>query len=100
MTQKIKAITDLISATNITEARYMISLIEYYRKFFPIFSDITRPLNELTKKKVPFKWTRQCQKSLDYVKHLITTNPILVYPDPDKEYYVNVDFSFCLVIIV
>ena len=31
-----------------------------------------RPLNELTKKNVPFKWTKQCQKSLDYVKEVIT----------------------------
>ena len=52
-----------------------------------------RPLNELTKKNVPFKWTKQCQKSLGYVKHVITTNPILVYPDQDKQYYLFTDSS-------
>ena len=46
MRQKIKAITDMAPITNITEARHMIGLIEYYRKFFPIFSDMIRPLNE------------------------------------------------------
>ena len=40
MKQKVKAITDLAPVTNITEARHMIGLIGYYRKFFPIFSDI------------------------------------------------------------
>ena len=62
MRQKIKPISDLASKTNITEARHMIGLIGYYRKFFPIFSDIIRTHNELTKKDVPFKWTKQCQK--------------------------------------
>ena len=52
-----------------------------------------RPLNKLTKKNVPFKWMEQCQKSLDYIKQVITTNPILVYPDPDKQYYPFMDSS-------
>ena len=68
MRQKIKPITDLAPTTNITEARHMVGLKGYYRKLFPIFSDMIRPLNELTKKNIPFKWTRQCQKSLDYIK--------------------------------
>ena len=63
MRQKIKAIKDLAPTTDITQARYMIGLIGYYRKFFPIFSDMIRPLNELTKKNTLFKWTKQCLKS-------------------------------------
>ena len=69
----------------------MIGLIGYYRKLFPVFSDIFRPLNELTKKKFPFKWTKQCQKSLDYIEQVITINPILVCPDPDKQYHLFMD---------
>ena len=91
--QKIKAITDLAPTTNITEARHMTGLIGYYRKFFPIFSDTIRPLNELTKKNVPFKWTKQCQRSLDYAKQVITVNPISVYSDPDKQYYLFMNSS-------
>ena len=34
MRQNIIAIKDLAPATNITEARHMIGLIGYYRKFF------------------------------------------------------------------
>ena len=86
MRQKIKAITDLVPTTNITEARHMIGLIGCCRKFFPIFSDMSRLLSELTKKNIPFKWTKKCQKSLDLVKQVITTNPFLIYPDLDKQY--------------
>ena len=87
MRQKMKATTDLVPARNITETRHMIGSTGYYRKFFSIFNDMIRPLNELTENNVPFKWTKQCQKSLHYTTQAITTNPILVYPDPDKHYH-------------
>ena len=32
-------------------------------------------------------------KSLDYVKQVITSSPILLYPDPDKQYYWYSDSS-------
>ena len=73
MKWKIKAITNLAPTTNITEAKHIIGLIGYYRKFFPIFSDTIRPLNELTRKNVQFKWIEQYKKSLDYIKQVITT---------------------------
>ena len=60
--QKIKAITDLASTIIITEARHITGLVGFYRKLFPIFNNNMRPLNELIKKNIPFKWTDQCQK--------------------------------------
>ena len=78
MKQKIKTITDLATAANVTEARHIIGLVGYDRKFFLIFSDTIRPLNELTRKNVPFKWIDQCQRSLEYIKQVITTKPILI----------------------
>ena len=93
MKQKSKAITDLGPTTNMTEARHIIGLVGYYRKFFPIFSNTIRPLNELTKKNVPFKWTDQCQKSLEYIKQVIITNPILIHSDPNKQYFLFTDCS-------
>ena len=76
--QKIKTITDLAPTTSITEVWHMIGLIGYYGKFFPVFSDMIRSLTEVTGKNTPFKWTEKCQKSLDYIKQVITPNPILV----------------------
>ena len=55
MKQKVEAIMGLVPATNSTEACHIFSLISYYRKFFPVFSAMVQPLNELTKKNVPFK---------------------------------------------
>ena len=93
MRQKIIAIMNLAPATNITEASHMVGLIRYYGRFFPVFSDMITPLNELTKENIPFKWMEPCQKSLDYINQVITTNPFLVYADPDKQYYFFTDNS-------
>ena len=93
MKQKVKAITDLAPTISITAAGHVIGLIGYYRKFFPKLSDMIWLLNKLTRKKVPFKWSEQCQKSLDYVKQIFTTSSILAYPDSDKQYYIFTDNS-------
>ena len=58
--QKMTAVTDLAPTTNITEVWHMVGLIGYYRKLFPVFSDMIRLLHELTRKNVPFNWTEQC----------------------------------------
>ena len=50
MTQIVKVITDLALATITSDIRNTIGLIGYYRKIFPIFSDIIQPLNEFSKK--------------------------------------------------
>ena len=84
MKQEVKAIKDLAPSPNITEVKHMLGLVGYYRKSFPIFSDMIQPLKKLTGKNVSFIWTEQCQKNLDYVKQIITNRPILLYPDPDK----------------
>ena len=93
MKQKVKAITELAPTTNIIEARHIIGLIGYYRKFFLIFSDVICQINKLSRENAPFKWMDQYQKSLDYIKQVITTCPILTYPEPDKQYYLFTDSS-------
>ena len=35
----------------------------------------------------------QCQRSLEYIKQVITTKPIMIYPDPRKQYYLFTDTS-------
>ena len=79
--QKIKAVSDLACTTNITVTWHMLGLIGYYRKYFPVFSDMIRPLNELTKKNISFKWMENvknlglCQASHHYKPHLSLHRP-------------------------
>ena len=58
-----------------------------------MFSSVVSPITSLTKKNIPFVWTAACQNALDMIKHAITNNPILIYPDSSKQYHLFTDAS-------
>ena len=45
------------------------------------------------RKNVPFVWDQKCQNSLDLVKEILTSPPVLVYPDPNEKYHLFTDAS-------
>ena len=55
--EKLENIKNMPSPTTPKEVKQFLGLIGYYRKFIPKFSDVARPLTNLTKKDVPFEWT-------------------------------------------
>ena len=85
--QNVQAILDLALPSNVTQVRHMLGLASYYRKFIPMFGSDVSLNTSLTKKNVPFVWTAACQTALDTIKHSITNSPVLIYPDPNKQYY-------------
>ena len=50
--------------TDLTETRKFLGFVGYYRKFIPKYSDIARPLTNLTRKDIPFEWSKACQQLL------------------------------------
>ena len=58
---KIKAISELREPRNVREVRSFVGMASYYRKFIEHFSDIVKPLTELTKKNSKFVWTDRHQ---------------------------------------
>jgi hypothetical protein len=57
------------------------------------FSTIAAPINELTKKEVPFKWEEAQQKAFDELKMKLTTAPVLALPDFSKTLEIECDAS-------
>ena len=54
---------------------------------------VARPLNKLTQKDTEWKWeTPQCQ-AFETLKRRVTTEPILIHPDPTKQYTLEVNTS-------
>src|SRR6266850_475709 len=43
-----------------------------------------RTLTQLTKKGIPFKWTQECQDTLDQLIAKVTEDPKIIAPNPDK----------------
>ena len=93
MKQKFQAILDLVPPSNVIQVRHIFGLASYCRKFIHMFSSIVSPITSLTKKNIPFVWTAACQTALDTIKHAITNSPVLIYPDPNKQYHLFTDAS-------
>ena len=64
---------------DVKEIKQFLGLTGYYRKIFPRFADISRPLTQLTKKETKFMWTPECQKSFELLKSYLCGEPILKY---------------------
>lgn len=73
--------------------RRFVAFANYYRRFIPNFSLITRPLNSLTRKTAVFEWTKLCQEAFDLLKKSLLSPTILRYPDFTKDFLVTVDAS-------
>ena len=91
--EKLESIENMPSPTTPKEVKQFLGLIGYYRKFIPKFSDVARPLTNLTKKDVPFEWTPDCQQTFQLLKDLLMAEPILKYLDPNKPYVLYTDAS-------
>ncbi len=51
--------------TTPTEVKIVLGLASFYRRFISRFTDISRPLINLTRNDTKFKWTHTCQKSFE-----------------------------------
>ena len=91
--EKLESLKNMPAPKTQKEVRQFLGLAGYYRKFVPKYSDIARPLTDLTKQDIRFIWTQKCQQTFDMIKELLIKEPILKYPDPNKPYTLFTDAS-------
>ncbi|GFR22593.1 retrovirus-related Pol polyprotein from transposon 17.6, partial [Trichonephila clavata] len=91
--QKVSAVKDWRRPKNVHELRSFLGLCTYYRRFVKGFSSIARPLHRLTENKQKFLWTDECEEAFNSLKAALTSSPILVYPDPEKQFILDTDAS-------
>ena len=76
-----------------TKVKSFLGLASYYRRFIKNFSAIARPLYNLTKQDEVFSWTEDHENAYEYLKNCLITQPIVVYPNFNKHFYLNTDTS-------
>lgn len=91
--QKIKSVEDFPLPKNQKDVKAFLGLCGYYRKFIHNFSSIAKPLNELLKKNVDWKWTDRCEESFQNLKEKLTKAPLLKYPDFTQPFVLTTDAS-------
>ena len=90
---KIKAIVEWPVPENLMELRAFVGLASYYRRHVEGFSDISKPLSELTKKNQPFIWGSEQQKAFELLKYRLTHYPVLAPPLPEGKYIIDTNAS-------
>ena len=78
---------------SVKEVRKTLGVLGYQRPFIPGFAKIAKPITELTKKGTMFLWTKECQEALETLIGLVTSAPILAYPDLERPFELEVDAS-------
>ena len=73
--------------------RRMLGLFSFYRSYIKDFSKVANALIKLTKKDEPFVWTEDCEKAAQYLKDRITSAPILIFPNFNKQFVLTTDAS-------
>ncbi|KAL6488151.1 hypothetical protein MHYP_G00047770 [Metynnis hypsauchen] len=113
--EKIKALKTWPSPTNLKELRSFLGFAGYYRRFIQNYSNIVRPLNDLTagypplrktdkqkktsgeyfKPREPFRkrWTDTCQTTFKTIIDKLTTAPVLGFANPKLPYILHTDAS-------
>ena len=91
--EKVKAIKTMPKPSDKTQVRQLLGLVGYYRKFIPNYADLTRPLSQLTRKNTLYEWNDQCNAAFEELKQSLTSDPVLVYPDPNQPYVLFTDAS-------
>ena len=89
-TEKIK---NYPTPRNVKETRTFLGICTYYRKFCENFAKLAKPLFNLTAKSTKFEWGESQNTAFQTLKQILTSEPLLIFPDFTKPFYLQTDAS-------
>ncbi|CAI7853836.1 unnamed protein product, partial [Closterium sp. NIES-53] len=84
--KKIEAVRTWKTPENVKELQQFLGFANYYNRFVPQYAKIATPLTNLLKKNTPFKWEDVHQQAMEQLKTALTSAPVLILRDPEKDY--------------
>ncbi|GBG88063.1 hypothetical protein CBR_g46432 [Chara braunii] len=91
--RKVAAVKEAPVPTSLTQVRAFLGLASCYRRFIKDFVAIARPLTNLLRKDQPLNWDAECQQAFATLKDALATTPILIRPDPSKQFILITDWQ-------
>ena len=86
----VAAVREFHIPKNVKETCQFLGLSSFYRWFIPLFTKVTMPLHQLTKKGAHFEWTSDCQVAFE---SKLCEAPVLGYQSFHKEFFLETDAS-------
>ncbi len=91
---KVEAIKTWPQPTTIKELQHFLGFSNLYRRFIQNYSTLTNPLTNLLRNKPKsLSWSIAANEAFEKLKMSFTQAPILVHPDPERLFIVEVDAS-------
>ena len=90
---KIKAIIDMPSPTDVSGVKRFCGMVQYMSRFLPSLSATLEPIRALTRKHQPWNWSSECEDAFRKVKTQLTNTPVLAYFDPNVDLVLQTDSS-------
>lgn len=97
--EKLDAIKQMRPPRTKKEVKSFLGLAGYYREYVPNFSDIAKPLTDLTSKKTSDKiqWNDSLNAAFETLKEKLITAPVLATPDFHQPFVLCTDASqYCV----
>ena len=91
--ERIEAISKIPRPTTVTQVRSFLGMTGYLRKFIPHYSEISRPLVDLTRKRAIFQWSPEKEKAFQSLKSILKSNKVLKLFDVNQTSYLFTDAS-------
>ena len=88
---KLDGIASWPTLTKVKDMRSFLGFTNFYHRFIPNYSNIARPLIDLTKKNLTWNWSPSCQSAFDTLKQLFLSKPVLHLPDLPTPFAVATD---------
>ena len=88
---KVDAVALWLTLTRVHEVQGLLGLANLYRRFVKNFAVKAKPLIDLTKKAIEFKWEATKEATFKALKKALTSAPILQVFDKEKTHEVWVD---------
>lgn len=90
---KINCVANYSRPRNVHEIRQFIGLTSYFRKFIKGFALIARPLTELTRNDVEWRWGDEQEQAFQTLKQRLVERPVLGIYDKDARTELHTDAS-------
>jgi hypothetical protein len=90
---KVTGITLWPQPRTLKQLQAFLGFCNFYRRFILSYSQVARPLFNLTKKDVPFLWTPEADATFQSLKTAFISAPVLALPDHSKPFRLVVDAS-------
>ncbi len=91
--EKIKAVVEWPSPDSRKALQRFLGFANFYRRFIRNFSQLAAPLTALTSPRTTFRWSDAAEAAFTKLKGCFVSAPILITPDPSRQFVVEVDAS-------